>query len=480
MLTLLNTNRMLPPIAPVGLDYVAGALRHAGVEVELLDLCLADDPPAALGEFFARRQPELVGITLRNVDDCFWPSGAWFLPDLRETVRAVRRLCKAPIVLGGVGYSIFAEPIVAATGADFGIHGDGERAVVQLLAELRGPRRWDRVDGLVWRDGETLRANPPAWPREVCVPTDRDVVDNATYFRRGGQIGVETKRGCNRQCSYCADPLAKGPAVRLRDPAEVADEVAALLGQGIDVLHLCDCEFNLPPDHALAVCDELIRRRLADRVRWYAYLAVVPFPDELARRMARAGCVGINFTSDTASPTMLAVYRQPHRREDLGAAVRRCRENGIAVMLDLLLGGPGETPQTLSESLAFFRGLKADCVGAALGVRIYPGTGMATLVAAEGPLETNPSIRRHYSGPIDLLRPTFYVSAALGEQPARFVRELIAGDPRFFPPQEEVAGPSGPSDAHGDHNYNQNQALCEAIAAGARGAYWDILRRLRP
>ena len=67
------------------------------------------------------------------------------------------------------------------------------------------------------------------------MPTSRDLVNNAEYFRLGGQIGVETKRGCNRQCSYCVDPLAKGPTVRLRLPAEVADEMESLLHQGIDV-----------------------------------------------------------------------------------------------------------------------------------------------------------------------------------------------------------------------------------------------------
>ena len=94
---------------------------------------------------------------------------------------------------------------------------------------------------------------------------------------------------------------------------------------------------------------------------------------------------------------------------------------------------------------------------------------------AEGPLETNPSIRRHDAGPVDLLRPTFYISAALGNQPARLVRELLAGDPRFFPPQEEQ--PAAAAEAAGDHNYNDNSSLVTAIAAGARGAYWDILRR---
>ena len=173
-------------------------------------------------------------------------------------------------------------------------------------------------------------------------------------------------------------------------------------------------------------------------MRWYAYLAVVPFSDELAGRMRRAGCVGINFTSDSTHPAMLSVYRQPHRREDVALAVARCRAHGITVMLDLLLGGPGETPETVAETIASIKSMEPDSVGAALGIRVYPGTRMEALLGAEGPLETNRGLRRHYSGPIDLLQPTFYISPALGDRPAGLVRDLIGDDPRFFPPEEEA------------------------------------------
>ncbi len=478
MLTLINSNRMLPPIAPLGLDYVGAALHRAGIEVDLLDLCLADDADNTIRHYFATHQPELVGISFRNIDNCFWSSGAWFVPELKQLVAGLRNLTDAPIVLGGVGFSVFPSELLLCCGADFGIQGDGEEALVELLAQLRGSRRWDNVSGLLWQENGTVRANAPAWPDRLAVPADRNLVDNAGYFRLGGQIGVETKRGCSRQCSYCVDPLAKGPTARLRSPAEVADEIESLLRQRIDVFHLCDAEFNLPPDHARNVCDELIRRGLGSRCRWYAYLAVVPFDADLAGRMAQAGCVGINFTSDSASAAMLSVYGQPHRQEDLLAAIQHCRQNGIAVMCDLLLGGPGETVETVTESIRFFQHAGPDCVGTALGLRLHPRTRITAVVAREGPLEANLSIRRRYAGAVDLLCPTFYMSAALGDRPARLVRNLIAGDQRFFEPEEETSLGDQP-DVHGDHNYNANQALADAILAGARGAYWDILQRLR-
>ena len=111
--------------------------------------------------------------------------------------------------------------------------------------------------------------------------------------------------------------------------------------------------------------------------------------------------------------------------------------------------------------------------GAALGIRLYPGTAVTVRLAAVGPLVANPGIHRRYEGPIDLLRPTFYVSPALGERPARLICDLIGGDTRFFAPADD-AGPAKAAET--GYNYNENTALVDAIAQGARGAYWDILR----
>jgi radical SAM superfamily enzyme YgiQ (UPF0313 family) len=474
MLTLINTNRMMPPIGPIGLEYVAEAAQDQGLEVEVLDLCLCDDPDAALTAYFSDHTPTLIGLSFRNVDDCFWPSAQWFVPDLTRLVQRLRSLSDAPIVAGGVGFSTFARRVVEASGVDFGVHGDGEQATVALYRQLHNGRAFETVDGLLWRRDGQIVCNRPAWPSSLSLPTRRSSVDNATYFARGGQCGIETKRGCDRRCLYCADPLAKGTRSRLRQPGEVADEVESLLAQGVDVLHTCDAEFNIPRSHALAVCEELIGRGLGEKVQWYTYLAVTPFDAELARVMKRAGCVGINFTGDSASETMLRTYRQPHRAADLAEAARLCRDNGIKVMIDLLLGGPGETPETAATTIEFVKKIGPDCAGASVGIRIYPGTGMVEMVESEGPLETNPAIRRKYAGPCDFFQPTFYIAPALGPEPARLVKNLIAGDQRFFEPTEER-----PDAATTDHNYNDNTELVDAIAQGARGAYWDILHRLR-
>jgi len=479
MLTLINTNRMVPAIGPLGLDYVAGYAKNAGLEVEVLDLCFEDDPAAAIKSYFRDRSPDLVGLSFRNADDSFWPSADWFVPGLKDTIENVRNLTDAPVVIGGIGYSIFPKQILEYTGADFGICGDGEAATAALVRQLRGRRKFEDVPGLLWRENSEIRGNAPAWPGPVSLSTARDSIDNLRYFEQGGQCGLETKRGCNRNCIYCADPLAKGNKLRLRDPSEIADEAQSLLSQGIDVLHICDAEFNVPGSHARAVCEEFINRSLGDKIRWYAYLTPSPFDGDLARAMARAGCIGINFTGDSGCEAMLRTYRQRHGKDDLASTVKLCRENKIAVMIDLLLGGPGETPQTIAETIDFIKQIDPDCAGAPLGVRIYPRTAMESIVSNELHKGGETSIRRKYDGPIDLFKPTFYISGALGDRPAELVRDLIGGDRRFFEPALDAAEQTDEDGDAGNYNYNENLLLEEAIAAGARGAYWDILRRLR-
>lgn len=140
-------------------------------------------------------------------------------------------------------------------------------------------------------------------------------------------------------------------------------------------------------------------------------------------------------------------------------------------MYDLLLGGPGETGQTARESLALVRKADPDCIGISVGVRVYDGTPLAEQVRGMGPLEANPALHGARMDNERLLRPLFYLSPALGPDPRALVQELVGDDRRVFLP-------GGPEKAR-DYNYNDNDVLVQAISSGARGAYWDILRKMR-
>jgi radical SAM superfamily enzyme YgiQ (UPF0313 family) len=469
---LVNTNRMKPPIAPIGLDYLADSLRNAGHELSLLDLCFAGNVEQEIAASATSFTPEVVAVSVRNTDDCFYASGAFFLPGVREIVYTLRQYSDAPVVLGGVGFSIMPEAAVEYCGADFGIAGEGEDACVRLLAAIKSGAELEQVPGLVWWDQSGLQRNPSVdMQMDRLPPRTRSFVDNQRYFREGGQAGFETRRGCPMVCTYCADPVSKGRRSRLLPPRMVVEELRALLAQGIDHLHTCDCEFNIPVTHARDVCHAIIDAGLAERLRWYAYCSVAPFDPETAKLMRSAGCAGIDFGADSGSVEMLRRLGRDFGPAELKDTARHCRDAGIPFMYDLLVGGPGETRETIRESLDLIRSVQPDCVGVSMGLRVYDGTALAEQVRAAGPAETNPDL---YGAKLDnerFLRPVFYVSSSLGEGITDYMRELVGKDERFLLP-------FGPDETR-DYNYNDNALLVRAVAEGARGAYWDILRRMK-
>jgi len=468
---LVNTNRMRPVVAPIGLDYLGTSLREHGYRVALLDLAVEDDASGSVEDRVRETDPLAVGVTIRNTDDCYFASRDFFLPEIKRIVDSVKRSSNVPIVLGGCAFSIMPVPVLEYCRCELGVRGDGEIAFVRLLDALRQGADFTRVPGLIYRTKEGWHINPHAYAPVDRLPLQkRATVNSARYFTEGGMGNIETKRGCDRRCIYCADPVAKGRVVRTRIPQSVAEEIERLLDDGVDVLHTCDSEFNLPIDHATAVCDEIIRRKLGSKVRWYAYMAPKPFTEPFVSLLKRAGCAGINFGVDSGNDTMLQVLGRDFTVQDVVDAARLCRAYNITFMFDLLIGGPGETERTAADTINLMRRVEPDRVGTAIGIRVYPETALARIVQSEGSHDQNRNLHGAVSDNPHFLKPIFYLSADLGEDPIRLVSELVGNDERFFIPV--------PDTGQTNYNYNDNEILVEAIKNGYRGAFWDILRRL--
>jgi radical SAM superfamily enzyme YgiQ (UPF0313 family) len=463
-----NPNEMKPPVAPIGLDYIASALKAAGFQVDLVDLCFATSFREELDAYFTRYDPVAIGVTVRNTDDCYYLSQAFIVPRIKEIIDCIKAKTNCPIILGGVGFSAMPEPILSYLRADWGVWGDGEIALPTVVKKIARGEDFFGIPGLIYRKDGKYHRNPPQLPELLDLPLPiREAVDNPRYFREGGMGSVETKRGCAQRCIYCADPLAKGRSYRLRPPAVVADEIESLLAQGVDCLHLCDSEFNLPYEHALAVCEEIIRRGLGRRLAWYAYLSPVPFTEELARLMVKAGCRGINFGVDHAADRMLKVLGRPFISHDVRETAAICHRLEIPFMYDLLLGGPGEDKASLTTAISAMKEINPSRVGISAGVRIYPGTQLAEIALAD--MHQGKTTVRGSLG-TDFFSPIFYVSESVGEELSPFIASLVKGDERFFF--------GGGEETEANYNYNDNSVLIEAIKRGYRGAFWDILRRL--
>lgn len=466
---LINPNLMKPPVTPVAIDFLSSMLKAAGFSVRFLDLAFEKDFDAAL-EREINMRPLFVGVTVRNIDDSFFATRDFCLARIKPIIGKIKTLTDAPVVVGGVGYSVFPIAVLEYLGAEYGIQGDGEIAIVRLAEAFFGNGSLSDVSGLISRRNCEYHTNEPE-PADLSGPElgARDTVDNLRYLNEGGMVGFETKRGCSSSCTYCADLPAKGRRPRLRPPEQVAREIASLADKGIYHFQTCDSEFNIPYRHAVSVCREFTRAGLGEKVQWYAYMAPRYFDEKLVSLMKRAGCAGINFGADHVNPSLLRTLGRNHTAGMIEEAARLCRKHDIPCMFDLLLGAPGETPETLCEVIEFMKRIDPSCVGPSMGVRIYPGTALARLLRRE--IQSNaPGVHGADSGRTDLLRPVYFLSPELGDAPRELLADIIGEDKRFFTASFQRGD--------GDFNYNDHSALSEAIRSGERGTFWDILRRI--
>lgn len=428
-----NRERIPDPIFPLGLAYVAAAARRAGHSIAVTDLCFGRRPLDDLRRRVKAFQPDIVGLSIRNVDNAAYPLTVDYLDRHREVVDSVRAVTRAPVVLGGSAFSILPAPYMQALDGDWGIAGEGEQAFVQLLDALGRGADPAGLPGVVSRAERDTRASimvpvqrPADWA--TGLRPARDLFDYARYVRRGGMGNVQTKRGCVFKCSYCTYPLLEGNRFRAREAGEVVDEIEALMTDyGPHAVFFVDSILNFPQDHVENLCDEILRRRL--RLRWSCYATPVKLGREQAELMARAGCDGLELGSDAVEDGQLDRLGKSFDAATVARANTHCLEAGLRVCHTVIFGAPGETEASVRASCEALRAMRPTAVVAMTGVRLYPGTPLTLRLTAEG------RIRPGEVG----LQPFFYVEPAVRDFLPAYLQQqaLEAGNwvlPGLSPP----------------------------------------------
>ncbi|MBI4536379.1 MAG: radical SAM protein [candidate division NC10 bacterium] len=404
-----NTERVNLPALPYGLALVAAAVRAAGHEVAMLDLLREADQRAAIARAIAALRPRVIGISVRNIDDQCMERPRFLLAQVAEVVAACREHSRAPLVLGGAGYSIFPAAALAHLGADFGVCGEGEMVFPLLVSRLQRGEDPADLPGVyaAGRSGPVARAfasdlDSLPLPRADLWPT-ADPADPDLW------VPVQSRRGCPLRCSYCSTPRLEGRAIRARTPGAVVAEIARLARAGFRRLYFVDNTFNVPPEYALELCHRISAERL--EVAWRCILQPHDVPVELIRAMAAAGCVEVSLGFESGAPRVLRAMDKRFRPPDVREVSDRLAAHGIRRMGFLLLGGPGETQETVAESLAFADALGLHQLRITVGIRIYPGTPLAQTALRDGMIAAGD----------DLLFPRFYLTPGLeypGPRPA--------------------------------------------------------------
>lgn len=412
-LLLISANQELfpDPIFPLGPAYVAAAARGAGHDVRVVDLLGQDCPRDVLLREIEAHPPDVVAISLRNLDNAAYPNTKNYLPSYKTLIQEVRALLapeNIPVIVGGSAFSLMPDLLLDELKADFGISGEAEESFPLLLDALENHKPLSCIPGAVFRStaSSPTVVVPPApsmnLPYALAgrVRPAHDLFDLKGYVRKGGMANIQTKRGCAFRCKYCTYPLLEGSSFRLRPPNEVADEIEELVRKWhVHSFFIVDSIFNTPPDHAEQVCEAIIRKKL--RIRWSCYATPAGMTMTLLKKMKQAGCDGIELGTDSGETSILAGLGKSFSVAHMKTVGEWCQTLDLVVCHTLIFGGPGETVESVQETCRVVEETRPTAVVAMAGIRIYPDTPLARIAEEMGIITE----RKQYLSPVFYLEP---------------------------------------------------------------------------
>ena len=389
-----NTLTAPYPVYPIGLDHVAASIpdRHL---VRIIDINTLKDPFQLAGKI-REFGPDLIGISIRNIDNTDKTDPVGFMGTYHRVVRMVRDASEAPVVLGGSGFTLFPHRLLADLEADYGIVGEGERLrhLIEALETGRDPRG---IVGILF-PGEAQGPFPPPLSDHRPPVFRQSSAHRSWYIDHGAMLNLQTKRGCPFQCIYCTYPLIEGRRLRLVDPDKVARAAKSLEAAGARYLYITDSSFNANIEHSLLVARAL--KKAGVTIPWGAFFTPGNLPPGYFETLKDAGVKHVEFGTDALSDAVLRTYGKPFTVAQVFFAHESALSAGCHVAHYFLLGGPGETMETLDETLQNIERLDKTVLFFFCGMRVYPHTKLFQRCVEMGRLNSD----------TDLLEPFFYSS----------------------------------------------------------------------
>ena len=158
-LLFINPIKIRPVVGPIAFDYLGHVIQQAGYTIDFIDNSFSTDVKTSLKTYLTKYKPLAIGITVRNTDDCYFQSQKSFIDDIKEIVSFIKSIQPAPIILGGVGFSLLPKEIMNYCGVDFGVQGDGEEALLSFLKALQTDQKYSEIPNLIYRKNGDLIQN---------------------------------------------------------------------------------------------------------------------------------------------------------------------------------------------------------------------------------------------------------------------------------------------------------------------------------
>jgi lipid biosynthesis B12-binding/radical SAM protein len=377
------------PIYPLGVSIIAAALTKAGHTVKQADFLQQGNSLEAIGREVREFGADLVGISVRNIDNVNLINEQYYIQNVKNIVSVVREVSNAKVLLGGAGFSLIPELILKETGADYGIIGEGEILAVQFAD--------DAANGIYPREPLIGSVTRLSGAEIGSALYDEGLLD--FYLNSGNIASIQTKRGCTHKCVYCSYPLLEGSELRRREPRAVVDDIELLRDTfKTKYIFFVDSVFNDDEGAYLDVLAEMERRNI--NTPWTAFIKPGGLTDEIVARMKKTGFAAAEVGTDAACDTTLRKMGKSFTFDDVIACNELFARHEIAVSHFFMFGGPGETEETVQEGIRNILGLKKCVAFIFMGIRILPNTPLARLAIKEKLIAPDEG----------MLKPIYYLS----------------------------------------------------------------------
>jgi radical SAM superfamily enzyme YgiQ (UPF0313 family) len=339
---------------PLGLLYLAGYLeKYSDHEVAVLDAQAEELTYEQLEQSLAQKQADVVGIEAMT----------FTLIDVIKTVQLVKKVSpETKVVLGGPHVHIYPEETINLPGVDFLVLGEGERSFHYLLDHLHKPDQLKEMRGFVFKENGNIintGISDSIYDLDNLPFPARHLTDITRYSsllaKRDIVTTMFTSRGCPYRCTFCDRPFSPviGREFRYRSAKNVVDEMETCTHMGIYEFLIYDDTFSVRKDRVMAMCEEIIRRKL--KVGWDVRAHVNTVTPDLLKAMKKAGCERIHYGVEAGNDRMLKLIKKNSTVARIKDAFKWTREAGMETLAYFIIGQQTETRKDIQDSMRLAR-----------------------------------------------------------------------------------------------------------------------------
>ena len=323
-------------VVPIGVYYVGAVLAEHGFDVEALNWYDANGRPEEIERALRDKKPDIIGFSILNAN-------RWGAIDIARIAKRIDP--RVVTVFGGVGATFLWEHFLTHfPEVDFVIRGEGEQSFL-ALANALGARKQElleNVPGLAFRKDGKIVANS-----EPCLIPSLDELPNpAKRFRFQH---VASSRGCYGKCAFCGAPKMWRGKIRFHSPHAFVDQLEALYRNGISFFYFSDDTLTVNKQRIIDICKEILTRNLS--VSWFAIARVDHIDEMTLYWMRKAGCIQISYGIESGSEKIRKALNKDLKTKDIVRAFELTRRYGIMARAYFIYGSPGETEETIQESI---------------------------------------------------------------------------------------------------------------------------------